>query len=139
MTTMVQTAPSYTQESEKIRVTVYPIYLESQSAPDENHYLWAYHVRIENLSDSPVQLKNRYWEITDSFGRTQIVKGIGVVGEQPTIQPDEIYEYTSGTPLTTPSGIMVGRYHMTRQDGELFSVDVPAFSLDSPYQPIILN
>ncbi|WP_010298841.1 Co2+/Mg2+ efflux protein ApaG [Candidatus Odyssella thessalonicensis] len=139
MTTMLPTAPSYTQESEQIRVTVYPIYLDSQSSPEENHYLWAYHVRIENLGSSPVQLKNRHWEITDSFGRTQVVKGVGVVGEQPTIQPGETYEYTSGTPLATPSGIMVGRYHMTRQDGEMFSVEIPAFSLDSPYQPITLN
>lgn len=139
MTTMSPTAPSYTHESEQIRVTVYPIYLESQSAPDENHYLWAYHVKIENLGDAPVQLKNRYWEITDSLGRTQIVKGTGVVGEQPTIPPGEIYEYTSGTPLTTPSGIMVGRYHMVRNEDEMLSIDVPAFSLDSPYQPIILN
>ncbi len=132
-------APSYTTESENVRVTVFPIYLDSQSAPDENHYLWAYHVRIENLGSTPVQLKNRHWEITDGLGRTQVVKGTGVVGEQPFIQPGEIYEYTSGTPLTTPSGIMVGYYSMSRHDGELFSVDVPAFSLDSPYQPIILN
>lgn len=135
----VPLAPSYTCESQNIRVTVFPIYLESQSAPDENHYLWAYHVRIENMGPTPVQLKNRHWEITDSLGRTQIVKGPGVVGEQPTIEPGKVYEYTSGTPLTTPSGIMVGHYSMSRDDGELFSVNVPAFSLDSPYQPIILN
>lgn len=132
-------APSYTTTSQNIRVTVFPIYLDTQSAPDENHYLWAYHVRIENLGALPVQLRNRHWEITDGFGRTQVVKGSGVVGEQPFIQPGEIYEYTSGTPLTTPSGIMVGHYSMSRNDGETFSVDVPAFSLDSPYQPIILN
>lgn len=132
-------APSYTTTSQNVRVTVFPIYLDTQSAPDENHYLWAYHVRIENMGALPVQLRNRHWEITDGFGRTQVVKGAGVVGEQPLIQPGEIYEYTSGTPLTTPSGIMVGHYSMSRNDGEMFCVDVPAFSLDSPYQPIILN
>ncbi len=139
MTFDLPLAPSYSSQSQDIRVTVFPIYLDSQSAPDENHYLWAYHVRIENMGTAPVQLKNRHWEITDSFGRTQIINGAGVVGEQPLIQPGENYEYTSGTPLTTPSGIMVGHYSMSRHDGEMFSVDVPAFSLDSPYQPIILN
>lgn len=130
---------SYSLETNGVKVTVLPVFLESQSTPEENHFLWAYHVRIENLTSGDIQLKNRYWQITDSFGRVQEVRGSGVVGEQPIIQPGETYEYTSGTPLSTPSGIMVGQYQMETIDGEVFYVDIPAFSLDSPHQTISLN
>jgi ApaG protein len=131
--------PTYTETTNFIRVTVYPVYLESQSLPDENHYLWAYHVKIENMRDHPVQLKSRYWKITDSLGRIHEVRGDGVVGEQPVIPPGEIYEYTSGTPLATPSGVMMGMYHMEEIDGEAFDVRIPAFSLDSPHEKVSLN
>ncbi len=132
--------PIYSQTTHSVRVTVYPVYLESESSPEENHYLWAYHVKIENLGDEVIQLKSRHWRITDAFGRVQEVRGGGVVGEQPIIEPGESYEYTSGTPLTTPSGIMVGSYEMAIQDsGKSFNVKIPAFSLDSPYQTISLN
>jgi uncharacterized protein affecting Mg2+/Co2+ transport len=80
----------------------------------------------------PVQLKSRYWKITDSLGRTQEVRGEGVIGEQPIIPPGESYEYSSGTPLSTPSGIMVGSYYMETGDGRTLEIDIPAFSLDSP-------
>ena len=86
-----------------------------------------------------MQLRTRYWRITDSLGRIQEVRGPGVVGEQPVLKPGDSYEYTSGTPLPTPSGIMVGTYQMESQSGEKFDIDVPAFSLDSPYQPVKLN
>ena len=129
----------YTRTTNNVQVSVYPIYLDSQSSPDENHYLWAYYVRIENLTDEPIQLRTRHWHITDSLGRIQNVKGGGVIGEQPIIMPGEVFEYTSGTPLTTPSGIMVGEYEMERPNGDLFIVEIPAFSLDSPHQPISLN
>ena len=129
----------YSETTQSIRVTVKPVYLEDQSSPGENHYVWAYHVRIENLSPDTVQLRNRYWRITDSFGRVQEVRGAGVVGEQPVLKPGDSYEYTSGTPLPTPSGIMVGTYQMESQSGEKFDINVPAFSLDSPYQPVKLN
>jgi ApaG protein len=129
----------YDETTDSIRVTVKPIYLEDQSSPTENHYVWAYQVRIENQGGETVQLLNRYWRITDSMGRVQEVRGAGVVGEQPTLKPGECFEYTSGTPLPTPSGIMVGTYEMTRETGEHFDVAVPAFSLDSPHQPVQLN
>lgn len=129
----------YASTTDDIKVTVFPIYLDSQSNPDENHFLWAYHVRIENTGHECIQLRKRHWEITDALGRLQVVKGGGVVGEEPYIEPGKFYEYTSGTPLTTPSGIMVGKYQMQRPDGETFMVDIPAFSLDSPYQMITLN
>lgn len=130
---------SYSLETNGIKVTVSPVFLESQSTPEENHYLWAYHVRIENLTANDIQVKSRYWRITDSFGRTQEVRGGGVVGEQPIIKPGDFYEYTSGTPLSTPSGIMVGQYQMETTSGEILFVDIPAFSLDSPHQIISLN
>ncbi|RMD64309.1 MAG: Co2+/Mg2+ efflux protein ApaG [Alphaproteobacteria bacterium] len=129
----------YHETTESIRVTVKPIYLEDQSQPDENHFVWAYQVRIENMGQETVQLLNRYWRITDAHGRIQEVRGAGVVGEQPLLRPGEAFEYTSGTPLTAPSGIMVGTYEMESASGRRFTVAVPAFSLDSPYQPVQLN
>jgi ApaG protein len=129
----------YTQTTRSITVTVQPAYLEDQSSPGENHYVWAYHVRIENAGRETVQLRNRFWRITDSFGRIQEVRGPGVVGEQPVLQPGESFEYTSGTPLSAPSGIMVGAYEMETTGGESFDVAIPAFSLDSPHQEIRLN
>ncbi len=122
-----------------IDVTVEPIYLEEQSSPSENHYVWAYHIRITNEGEHPVQLINRHWEITDAMGRRQEVKGSGVVGKQPVLKPGETFEYTSGTPLTTPSGIMVGEYEMESEAGDQFMVQIPAFSLDSPHQPVKLH
>lgn len=116
-----------------IRVRVRPIYLEDQSEPSEDHYVWAYEVEIENEGGESVQLQNRYWRITDAFGRVQEVRGDGVVGEQPVIEPGECFEYTSGAPLPTPSGIMSGSYGMLGANGEMFDVTIPAFSLDSPH------
>ena len=129
----------YCETTRAIRVRVKPIYLEEQSAPSENHYVWAYQVEITNMGSTTVQLLNRHWKITDSLGRMQEVRGPGVVGEQPTLRPGESFEYTSGTPLSTPSGIMVGTYEMQGESGELFQVAIPAFSLDSPYQPVKLH
>ncbi|KAF0224086.1 MAG: ApaG [Rhodospirillaceae bacterium] len=129
----------YSQTTRGIVVTVRPDYLDDQSAPAENHYVWAYHVRIENQGAQTVQLKSRHWKITDALGRRQEVQGAGVVGEQPVLGPGESFEYTSGTPLSTPSGIMVGTYQMQGPDGSVFDVSIPAFSLDSPHQPVRLN
>ena len=119
---------------QEIDVDVEPTYLEDQSDPAENYYVWAYRVQITNKSDQIVQLRSRYWHITDSNGQVQEVRGFGVVGEQPVLRPGESFEYTSGTPLSTPSGIMMGNYQMETLDGDSFDVDIPAFSLDSPYE-----
>ena len=124
----------YTQKTRAIEVTVKPMYLEDESEPSSDHYVWAYWIRIENQSKDVVQLRARHWRITDATGRLQEVHGEGVVGEQPVLAPGEAFEYTSGSPLTTPSGIMVGTYEMETEGGERFQVDIPAFSLDSPYQ-----
>ncbi|MDB5406421.1 MAG: apaG [Rhodospirillales bacterium] len=129
----------YSEITRSIKVTVKPFYLEDQSSPTENHYVWAYQVRIENTGGETVQLRRRHWRITDGMGRLQEVRGPGVVGEQPVLAPGETFEYTSGTPLTTPSGIMMGTYEMETHGGESFEVAIPAFSLDSPHQAIRLN
>ena len=120
-------------------MTVQPDYLDDQSEPEEHRFMWSYRVEIENEGSESVQLRSRYWRITDAFGRVQEVRGLGVVGEQPVLEPGEKYEYTSGTPLSTPSGIMVGDYQMQSKSGELFNVNIPAFSLDSPYQDKQVN
>ena len=129
----------YSQTTRSIAVTVKPVYLEDQSSPSDHRFVWAYQVKIENGGPVTVQLKRRRWRITDSLGREQIVEGDGVVGEQPVLKPGESFEYTSGTPLPTPSGIMVGTYYMETETGETLDVAIPAFSLDSPHQPVRLN
>ncbi|MEH6755047.1 MAG: Co2+/Mg2+ efflux protein ApaG [Alphaproteobacteria bacterium] len=129
----------YTQKTKNISVTVTPIYLEDQSEPDEDHYVWAYQVRIENDSLETVQLRSRHWRITDVNGLVQEVRGAGVVGEQPVLEPGESFEYTSGTPLNAPSGIMVGSYEMQTDEGDVIEVGIPAFSLDSPHQVVRPN
>lgn len=127
-------AEAYEQVTRGIRVSVIPRYLDDQSDPEEPRFVWAYTVRINNESATAVKLRTRYWRITDSRGVTDIVAGDGVVGEQPVIRPGEGFEYTSGAPLTTPSGLMVGAYGMETPEGEVFDVDIPAFSLDSPHE-----
>lgn len=123
-----------------IRVSVRPFFLEDQSEPEQRQFVWAYRIRIENQGTDDVRLLRRTWHITDSRGRTQHVEGSGVVGEQPHLQPGETFEYTSGTPLETPSGFMTGAYHMVvPKTGESFDVQIPTFSLDSPHQTVILH
>jgi len=129
----------YSAITREIRVQVEPIYLDDQSEPDAAQYVWAYHVQIENEGSETVQLLTRYWHITDGMGRVQEVRGAGVVGEQPVLNPGESYEYTSGTPLPTPSGIMKGSYQMRTPAGEKFDIEVPAFSLDCPHEARRLN
>jgi ApaG protein len=126
----------YEAITREIRVTVKPYYLEDQSEPDRSHFVWAYQVRIENRGLGTVQLINRHWKIVDSLGRVQEVRGAGVVGEQPVLKPGESFEYTSGTPLPTPSGIMGGTYEMEDAGGERFTITIPTFSLDSPGQNV---
>ena len=125
----------YTAITQGIAVSVEPVYLDDQSRPEESHFLWAYRVRIENRGHVAVQLLKRSWQIIDARGRVQRVHGDGVVGETPVIQPGAAYEYQSGTPLPTPSGVMGGAYHMIELESrKAFDVQIPLFSLDSPYQ-----
>src|ERR1700687_102231 len=122
----------YSETTRSIKITVRPFYLEQHSSPAENHYVWAYHVRIENGGAETVQLRRRHWQITDSRGHLEEVRGPGVVGEQPVLAPGESFEYTSSCPLPTPFGFMVGDYEMETRSGENFLVQVPAFYLDMP-------
>ena len=122
-----------------IRVRVEPQFLNSRSDPSEHSYVWAYTVEITNLSKGQVQLISREWHIIDAAGETSIVAGDGVIGEQPMLRPDDSYVYTSGVPLPTPSGIMFGRYRMVDEAGDSFEIDIPKFSLDSPFAHHMVN
>ncbi|MBZ9789064.1 Co2+/Mg2+ efflux protein ApaG [Rhizobium sp. 3T7] len=122
-----------------IEVVVEPFYLEEQSDPEDDRYVWGYKIVISNNSDRTVRLVNRYWNITDQNGIVDEVTGAGVVGEQPRLAPGDTYEYSSGCPLDTPSGLMFGHYQMETDEGELFDVAIPAFSLDSPGLLRVLN
>ena len=124
----------YEETTRNIRVAVEPSFLEDQSAPDEQRYLWAYRIVIENRGSETVQLISRHWRITDARGRMREVKGAGVVGEQPVLAPAGRFEYTSGVPLETPSGFMTGSYRMRSAEGENFDIGIPTFALDSPYE-----
>ena len=123
----------------KVSVFVEPIYLEDHSDPHEDNYLWAYRVKIKNNEEEKIKLISRHWKIFDSNGNHKEVKGKGVVGEQPTIEPGDEFEYTSGTPLKTSSGLMHGSYQMQSFDGKKFEVSIPAFSLDIPDKENKLN
>ncbi|MBB3384774.1 ApaG protein [Rhizobium tropici] len=115
-----------------IEVVVEPFYLEEQSDPDDDRYVWGYRIVISNHSKEAVKLVTRYWHITDMNGIVDEVTGPGVVGEQPHLKPGDTYEYSSGCPLDTPSGMMFGHYQMETDGGEQFHVKIPAFSLDTP-------
>ena len=129
----------YSATTRQISVSVNPIYLDDRSAPEHNHFVWTYHVVIENRGAETVQLRSRHWRITNARGELREVRGPGVVGEQPRLEPGDAFEYTSGVPLTTPSGIMSGSYQMESERGDCFDVEIPAFSLDSPHEPAKFN
>ena len=129
----------YEAVTHQVKVTVEPTFDPERSDPDERRYFWRYAIEIVNLGDKSVTLIERYWRITDAAGRHQEVRGPGVVGEQPTIPPGKSFKYTSGCPLTTPSGLMVGEYRMVDPEGRSFEVSIPAFSLDFPDAKRVLN
>lgn len=122
----------YRSTTHDIDVEVEPFYMPDRSEPDEMRFVWGYRITIANNSDETVQLMARFWRITDGLGRTEEVSGAGVVGEQPELAPGDSFQYTSGCPLRTPSGIMVGTYTMRGEAGRLFEVAIPTFSLDLP-------
>ena len=117
-----------------VTVRVSPRFLDDESQPAEYKFLWAYTVEIENNNAFPVQLLTRYWKITDRNGRIQEVSGRGVVGQEPVIEAGEAFHYTSGAPLSAPSGVMQGVYGLSNMNGEDMDIHIPAFSLDSPYE-----
>jgi len=129
----------YQAVTRDIEVIVTPRFLPDRSSPDNGYFFWAYTIEITNRGAQPVQLKTRHWKITDAHGRLQEVRGAGVVGEQPVIKPGEAFEYTSGVPLPTPSGFMLGTYSMETPDGDNFDIEIPAFSLDSAHAKHTIN
>jgi len=132
---VIATKLQFEETTRDIRVAVEPSFLDDQSEPEESRYVWAYRVTIENKGAEPVQLVSRHWRITDAHGRQREVRGSGVIGEQPVIAPGHSFEYTSGAPLETPSGLMSGSYKMrAERTGESFDVSIPLFALDSPYE-----
>jgi len=122
----------YQAVTRDIEVRVTPRFLKERSSPEKDQYFWAYTIEIVNRGSETVQLKTRHWRITDAMGRTQEVRGAGVVGEQPVLKPGQSFEYTSGVPLTTGSGFMTGTYGMMSARGERFDIEIPPFCLDSP-------
>ncbi len=129
----------YAATTRDITVRVEPQFLAEQSDPAADQYFWLYTISIENDGTDTVQLLNRHWIITNAMGHVEEVQGPGVVGEQPVLGPGDSFQYTSGCPLTTPSGVMVGTYEMVGPDNRRFDIDIPAFSLDSPHQSRQLN
>ncbi|WP_353276039.1 Co2+/Mg2+ efflux protein ApaG [Wolbachia endosymbiont (group A) of Pipizella viduata] len=124
----------YTLTTNFVEVTVLPIYIEEQSIPYENCYIWMYNVKIKNKSQSTIQLLSRHWQIIDYKGKINEIGGVGVIGEQPVIKSGEVFKYTSGTYLNAPSGIMQGKYEFLNEESiKIFEVMIPPFSLDSPY------
>ena len=122
-----------------IRVLVMPHFMDGQSVPENDHFVWAYEVEIVNEGQISVQLRERTWLITDANGKREKVHGPGVVGEQPILNPGDTFRYSSGCPLTTSSGFMVGCYTMSDESGNRFDIDIPAFSLDLPGQRGTVN
>lgn len=120
------------QNTNKINIEVAPAYLKEQSDPVNNHYVFSYTVTIRNDGDQPARLLTRHWIITDGDGQVQEVRGDGVIGEQPHLQPGEGFQYTSGTFMNTPVGTMHGSYQMISDDGEAFDAEIPSFTLSVP-------
>jgi len=122
-----------------VEVTVMPVFMDKSSDPEANAYFWSYRVTIENKSGEPLQLISRYWHITDANGQAEEVRGDGVIGQQPHIPHGGNFTYTSGCPLKTSSGIMVGKYYMKTDSGQMLEFDIPAFSLDLPGAKPVMN
>ena len=129
----------YTATTRNITVKVEPQFLSEQSDPASDQYVWLYTINIENGGTDVVQLLNRHWIITNAMGHVEEVQGPGVIGDQPVLKPGDSFQYTSGCPLRTPSGLMVGTYEMVGPGEERFDIEIPAFSLDSPHQARQLN
>lgn len=113
-------------------VFVKALYVPGESKPEQGYHFFAYRISIKNSGSLAAQLVSRHWRITDALGRVEEVRGPGVVGLQPRIQPGQTFEYESACPLSTSSGSMTGRYHMVDDQGENFSVEVPEFYLIAP-------
>ena len=124
----------YERRTRDVVVRVEPDFLDDQSNPSDDRFIWAYHVEIENQGGEDFQVMERFWTIADSRGQVQEVRGSGVVGEKPVVKAGETFRYTSGAPLSAPAGMMLGSYRVETPGGESFDIDIPPFTLDSPHQ-----
>ena len=129
----------YEARTRGLVVRVTPYFLPDQSDPQDRKWVWGYDVEIENHGPDTVRLVSRHWVITDALGRVEEVEGDGVVGEQPILRPGEAFRYSSGCPLTTPSGVMEGEYRMITPEGDAFEARIPPFSLDLPDAGRVVN
>lgn len=132
---MSRRRPFFYRESEGIRITVRPAFLAEQSSPVLGQYVFAYHIRIENVSTLAAQLRTRHWRIHDPVAGDSIVEGEGVVGEQPHLLPGQVHEYRSFCVLKAPHGWMEGHYRFVREDGSAFRAVIPRFDLDAEPRP----
>jgi ApaG protein len=129
----------YEQRTDDVIIRVEPEFLAEQSSPRDSRFIWAYTVEIDNQSGRDLTVTDRFWQIADSNGQVQEVRAAGVVGETPVVKSGETFRYTSGAPLTAPSGMMRGSYTMCTETGETFDIIVPTFLLDSPHEGHSLN
>ena len=123
---------TFCSSTNQIDVSVSPEYLDEHSDPQSHKFVWAYHVAIKNSGNHTIQILSRHWKIADSNGLKQEIVGEGLVGVKPTLRPGETFDYSSGTPLTTPSGFMSGTFHAIAAEYGRFNIEVPAFALDGP-------
>lgn len=119
-------------EKNKVLVEAQPYYIEAQSSPEQNRYVFAYTVTITNVGSTPAKLLTRHWVITDANGKIQEVNGEGVVGEHPHLNPGDSFRYTSAAMIETPVGVMQGKYQMQADNGESFNAAIPKFTLSIP-------
>ncbi len=129
----------YSCVTRDIEITVLPEFVPERSDEARGHFFWAYTVEIANQGQTTVRVTHRHWKITDANGRLEEVRGKGIVGEQPVLKPGDVFRYTSGCPLPTPSGFMTGTYRVVADGGEAFDAAIPMFSLDQPSGRRTLN
>ncbi len=130
---------SFERTTDDIRVSVMPIFMDEESKPEKHFYLWAYQVRIENLSKTPITILDRQWHVIDAMGGTKDISGPGVFKEKTALSPGDSFEYTNTIPLSTTSGFITGTYALETTPGTFTEISAPVFSLDSPYQSKTLN
>lgn len=125
---------SYEAQTNLIQVSVTPFYLEEESSPEEAEYVWMYHIMIDNQRRESLKIVGTYWQLTDSYGRVEEIRGSSIGGEQPTIPAGQDYHYVNVVSLRTPSGLMTGAYHAMDRLGTSYEIAIPTISLDSPHQ-----
>lgn len=132
-------AKAYKETTQDVQVTVWPEFLDSRLKANDDIFIWSYYVRIDNKSRQSLRLIERYWQIIDEKGKVQEILGEGIMEEHPVIAPNAFYQYDSGVRLEHPSGIMTGRYKMQDDQGKIFEVKIPTFSLDVPNLKLPVN